>query len=110
MVFEEIPIWVQCHNVPIAFMHEDIIRHVGSQIGRVLEVEAGEEKKCSGRYARIRISLDITKLLNKGFWVQFEKSSEEVCIILIYEKLPNFCFQCGKLGHVQRECDIKEGT
>lgn len=36
-------------------------------------------------------------------------STEKVCIILSYEKLPNFCFICGILGHVQRDCDRQKG-
>lgn len=37
MVFDEMPIWVQCHNVSLAFMHALIMRKIGSNIGRVLK-------------------------------------------------------------------------
>lgn len=29
---------------------------------------------------------------------------DEVCILLRYERLPQFCFQCGCLGHIFRDC------
>lgn len=43
LVFKEMDIWVQCHNVPLAFMHAPIIHSIGERIGRVLEVDSGLE-------------------------------------------------------------------
>lgn len=107
MSFDEMPIWVQCHNVSFAFMQSNILHNIGSKIGKVLEVEAGADGMCAGRYARIRMMIDISKSLQQGIWVQPENSLEEICIILLYERLPNFCFECGKLGHVKRGCEEK---
>lgn len=109
MVFEEIRIWVKCHNVPIAFMHSAIIRNIGMKIGRVLEVDAGDDGHCSGRFAHIRVSLNITQPLQQCIWIQTEQGKEEIFIILVYERLPKFCFNCGKLGHVVRYCNSHVG-
>lgn len=67
IVFDELPIWVQCHNLPLAYMHSSILKNVGARLGKVIEVEAGEDGSCTGKYARIRISFsegseeDLTK-------------------------------------------------
>lgn len=58
MVFDEMPIWFQCHNVPLAFMNVPILRNIGSKHVRVLEVDSGEDGKCTGRYAFISIFKD----------------------------------------------------
>ena len=52
---------------------------------------------------RIRVDLQLDKLLKRGgkvasvegekFWVSFR-----------YERLPTFCFQCGRLGHDEKHC------
>lgn len=100
--------WVQCHNVPLAFMNADIIQTIGDRIGQVLEVESGEDGDCVGKYTRVRVNLDITKPLKQGIWVLPEQSQEKICIILVYERLPNLCFVCGRLGHVLKDCEAKD--
>lgn len=65
MIFDEMSIWVQCHNIPLAFMHAPIIHSIGEHIGRVLEVEVGVEGRCKGKFARIKISLDLSKPLKQ---------------------------------------------
>lgn len=89
-------------------MNVDTIRTIGERIGQVLEVEAGEDGGCVGKYTRVRVSLDITKPLMQGIWVQPEQSQDEICIILVYERLPNFFFVCGRLGHVLKDCGEKD--
>lgn len=32
---------------------------------------------------------------DKNYWVEFQ-----------YERLPDFCFVCSKLGHVQKDCKL----
>lgn len=81
------------------------MRTIGSKIGKVLDIDAGEDGNCSGRFARVRVMLGITKPLKQGIWVQTEAKTEKVCIVLLYERLPNFCFNWGIIGHVQRDCD-----
>lgn len=104
IVFDELPIWVQFHNLPLAYMHATILKNVGSRLGKVLEIEGSEDGSCAGKYARIQVMLDISKPLRQGIWVKQENLSEEICIILLYERLPQFCYLCGCLGHVLRDC------
>lgn len=43
--------------------------------------------------------------LHKCVWVKSGEYQEDICVILTYECLPDFCFACGKIGHVLRDCD-----
>ncbi|XP_073025065.1 uncharacterized protein [Primulina eburnea] len=58
MIFDEIPISVQLHNVPIALMHEDLLLKLGGKIGSVVEIDKGENGACLGRFARIRVRIN----------------------------------------------------
>lgn len=48
VLFEEFYVWVQCHNLPVAFMHPSILRNIGDQIGRVDDIDVGEDGHCLG--------------------------------------------------------------
>lgn len=65
MVFEEIDIWVQLHNIPLAFMHEKLLSKLGQQIGQFVELDRGENGAFPGRFARIRVRINITQPLRK---------------------------------------------
>ncbi|KAL5855042.1 hypothetical protein ACOSQ4_004844 [Xanthoceras sorbifolium] len=44
------------------------------------------------------------KLLMRGLRVMME-DSDELCLALIkYERLPRFCYHCGRIGHLVCEC------
>lgn len=87
-------------------MHPTILLTVGARLGRLLEVDVGEDGSCTGKFARIRVMMDISKPLRQGIWVKQERLEDEICILLRYERLPQFCFQCGCLGHSLRDCSL----
>lgn len=66
--FDELTVWVQLHNLPLAFMHPDIFRNIGEQIGVVVEVDTDEGNKCMEKFARIRITRKLSLPLQKGIW------------------------------------------
>lgn len=104
ITFDVYEVWIQLHNLPLAFLHHDIIHDLGGRLGRVCEVDTNDSGHCVGKFSRVRVSKLWNQPLQKGLWVKEEHESEPHCIILKYVKLPNFCFVCGQLGHVFREC------
>lgn len=63
--FEEISIWMQCHNLPVAFMSRSILEQIGNQIGVIDEIDAGGTGTYLGRFARIRVRININHPLKK---------------------------------------------
>lgn len=86
-------------------MQPAILRSPGEKLGNVIEVEAKDKGNCVGKFGRIRILKNIAEPLLKGLCVSLPNSIEESYIVLIYEKLSNFCYVCGRLGHVSRDCE-----
>ena len=71
-----------------------------------MQMKGGE---CIGQYARVRISIDITQPLKKIIYVEQEGEEDILPIPVVYERLPDFCFCCGRIGYPYKECDKYEG-
>lgn len=78
--------------------NEYVGRCVGAALGRLEEVDVDLGEVECGEYIRIIVALDMTKpllcrkKLNIGLL-------EPVWLSFSYERLHDFCFCCGLLGH-----------
>lgn len=68
----------------------------------MLEVDCSTNALVWGKCLRARVLINVAKPLMRGSIVNFKGSSSKV--IFRYEKLGDFCFICGKLDHVDRDC------
>ena len=107
--FTHAAFWIQIHNVPLACMERDNVQKLGGLLGEVLEVETDDKGECIGLYARVRVSIDITKPLQKMVFLELEDEDDEVELPVLYERLPDFCFCCGIIGHQFKECSAYNG-
>ncbi|KAL5862997.1 hypothetical protein ACOSQ3_000511 [Xanthoceras sorbifolium] len=106
MGFTNVQFWVQLHNVPLVCMTKEIGWALGSKIGRVMDIDVGATGDCLGRFLRVRVVIDITKPLNRYLRVGLSEGDPDTVLLLRYERLTEYCFQCGVVGHVVRECQI----
>ncbi|KAL0367757.1 UNVERIFIED_CONTAM: hypothetical protein Sradi_3665800 [Sesamum radiatum] len=53
---------------------------------------------------RLWVALDISKPLKRFLRLRTEKGEGSV-VSFTYERLPNFCYLCGLLGHIDRNCE-----
>ncbi|XP_006485824.1 uncharacterized protein LOC102613298 [Citrus sinensis] len=95
--------WVQIHNIPIMCMDKEIIQEIGGRIGKVQEVETDDAGECMGSFVRVRIMVNVTRPLPKRLLLKLEDGGQ-ISLRIAYEKLPDFCFCCGLIGHQFREC------
>lgn len=100
--------WVQLHNLPVGCMEQETVRMLGEAIGTIEEIDADEEGECIGKYALVRISIDITQPLKKIIYVE-QEGEEDIPIPVAYERLPDFRFYCGLMGHPYKKCDKYKG-
>ncbi|RYR00403.1 hypothetical protein Ahy_B07g088525 [Arachis hypogaea] len=97
--------WIQVHGIPHDFMEKETGILIGEMLGVLVEAE---EPKTDGvlrrTYLRIRVSINITKALPVGFWLDRE-NLPPLWIFFKYERLPDsYCFNCGILGHEKKTC------
>ncbi|XP_039120330.1 uncharacterized protein LOC120256715 [Dioscorea cayenensis subsp. rotundata] len=95
-------IWIQLHHVPIELWKGEILDVIASHFGRVLKIDEHTLQLSRSKFARICVEIDLDLPLQKGTWVKYGENS--VFIIALYEKLPVFCFSCGRVGHGDSNC------
>ncbi|KAL5740754.1 hypothetical protein ACOSQ2_029934 [Xanthoceras sorbifolium] len=101
--------WIQLHNLPLVCMGKEVGLYLGGKIGKVLEVDTGDGGDCAGKFIRLRVLLEVDKPLKRGLRVALGEGEELTSVLSCYERLPNFCYYCGKIGHMVRECPVKVG-
>ena len=95
--------WVQLHGLPVRRINPEVASILGSSLGKVDPISAGEAHAEGGHAMRIRVSIDITNPLCRGRLTRSEKGCE-AWISFKYERLSNFCYWCGQVTHSDKDC------
>lgn len=104
-------------------MNRDVGYAIGAKLGEVLDVDARADGGATGKYLRFKVRLDIQTLLMRGFTLEEDDREGEMekehnikegdeeenrnWCPFEYEYLPDFCYICGIIGHVDRTCTRK---
>lgn len=102
MEFKHSLFWVQVHGLLLLCMSVGVGGKIGASLGDFIAADVARDGGGWGQSLRLRVRLDITKPLERGraihvggktHWVTFK-----------YEKLPIFCFRCGRILHEAGGC------
>ena len=105
--FSEVEFWVQIYNLPMDLMTQRNAEVIGRKLGRLVKVDDQKIVEGVGRsFLRIRLGIKVDEALMEGFWLPREVKERSWAQIK-YEKLLEFYFACGKLGHLLKNCGEK---
>ncbi|XP_050278122.1 uncharacterized protein LOC126719632 [Quercus robur] len=108
--FSSLPIWIQVHNLPIEYMSKENDEEIGAMVGKVLEVDfTGNGGVCMSKFIRVKIELKIEDPLWSGFFLD-RSTNVDLWIQFKYERVADFCYKCGRLGHLKARCPRTEST
>ncbi|KAL0444637.1 UNVERIFIED_CONTAM: hypothetical protein Slati_2186400 [Sesamum latifolium] len=99
-------IFILVHDLPIGKMNKDIATFIGDQLSKFRDVDMDNSNGLWGTSMRIRMSLDITKPLRRVLKLK-TTMGDELLVPFTYEKLPNLCYLCGRLGHLSKACELQ---
>nr|GMD98183.1 uncharacterized protein LOC109147766 [Ipomoea batatas] len=103
MPFDGAEFWIQLHDLPYGFYSEKAAKAIGNFIGSYVCMDENNSEGWWSTFIRIRVSIDITKPLTSKMRIR-RPGGEWSWISFRYERLPNFCFICGIIGHTEKFC------
>lgn len=71
---------------------------LGGSLGIVEDVDCGSSRTWLGGFLRVWVHIDITKPFRRGIKLKLDAGREVWCPIQ-YERLLDFCYQCGLMRH-----------
>ncbi|KAM2126516.1 hypothetical protein ACFX1R_006525 [Malus domestica] len=92
---QKVLFWIQIRGVPLYFISKDNVRRLAAKIGEFGELE--ETTKARG-FLRVRVAVNTSNPLTTGCWLP-RTNEKESWIEFRYERLQDFCYKCGRIGH-----------
>ncbi|KAJ4846132.1 hypothetical protein Tsubulata_000840 [Turnera subulata] len=96
------PIWVRIYDVPWRARVQQNVLRICRKVGTFVEFDE-DGVKGVGSFIRAMVKVDIDKPLAKEIITQ-KADGSSVRIYFRYKRLPNFCYHCGRLGLLLKDC------
>lgn len=99
---------MQALNIPVSLINQQSATVVGNAIRTFLKTEISSTSQKWRRFIRIQVDIDTLRPLIQT--VPFPCQGRKDLIIEIrYERLSEFCYKCGLLGHKFQSCSANFG-
>lgn len=95
--------WVQIHKIPRALTNLKMAEIIGENLGNFVKADISNFDGTWNAFIRLRVSIEVDKPLRRGVRIK-QPNGESLWLECKYERLPTFCFICGRLGHADKYC------
>lgn len=79
------------------FWDGESLESISASLGRLLKIDDYTSSLSRSEFTRIYVEIDLARPLKQGFWIGDDE--HRVFVVVLYEKLPTFCYICGLVGH-----------
>ncbi|XP_019195633.1 PREDICTED: uncharacterized protein LOC109189296 [Ipomoea nil] len=100
-----VDMWVQLYDLPLGYTSEAVLEQAANFIGSFVKVDDRYPGAPWKTFHRVRVSIPVDKPLKQR--MKLIKRDKTSCWVNFqYERLHNFCFHCGLLGHAYKFCKL----
>ncbi|KAG8379336.1 hypothetical protein BUALT_Bualt07G0077800 [Buddleja alternifolia] len=97
---------IQVSGLPLSQITLEMARFIGDQVGTFIELVSPISESFWQPVMRIKIRYNITKPLRQFITLKSPRG-EVFKADISYERLSNFCYLCGHLGHIDKFCEMR---
>ncbi|KAK4428567.1 hypothetical protein Salat_1156500 [Sesamum alatum] len=99
------PFFVHVNDSPFGQRTVDVVCFIGESLGARLDPDHIAQHIFWFETMRIQVNINASSL--KRALKLCSEQGDEVVVRFSYERLPNFCYLCGKLGHIEQFCELR---
>ncbi|KAL3626525.1 hypothetical protein CASFOL_030074 [Castilleja foliolosa] len=100
----KIKFWIQAIGLPISYTNHDTAKLIGDSIGSFVKADLASSSARWKKALRIQIEVDLFQKLHSAISISVKGKSKIIAEIR-YERLTEFCYHCGLIGHRIIICD-----
>ena len=101
--FNNVSFWVQVYDIPLRYRNKEVAEQICETLG-VIQHPRDPYDWDGGSFIRVRVSIDISLPLCRGRLITMDDNNEH-WVSFKYERLPNLCYWCGRLTHIDKDCE-----
>lgn len=102
---DSIRIWVRILDIPRNWRTEPVVKALCAKLGQFLQADLDVD---GANYVRVGVALPVTKPLERAvaMFAKLKEQKNKVEFEIQYEKLLDFFYTCGYLGHKEKSCGM----
>ncbi|KAL0433562.1 UNVERIFIED_CONTAM: hypothetical protein Slati_2690500 [Sesamum latifolium] len=87
-------------------MNLGVASFIGDSLGKFRDLEMDDSGRTWGSTIHMRVAINVTEPLLRALRV-CTPMGDELVVSFTYERLQNFCYLCGRLGHIHNSCELR---
>ncbi|XP_019158575.1 PREDICTED: uncharacterized protein LOC109155346 [Ipomoea nil] len=100
---DTVDMWIQVYDLPMGYTSKVVLEQVGNFVGTFIRCDDRNVGGPWKTFYRVRVSVPVDKPLKRRMKL-IRRDKSWGWVNLKYERLHNFCFCCGLLGHLDKFC------
>ncbi|KAL0427400.1 UNVERIFIED_CONTAM: hypothetical protein Slati_2914800 [Sesamum latifolium] len=106
VALDDCDFYIHVHDLPLSMMNLGMTTLIGNRLGSFRDLDSDNTGCSWGATMRIQVSLNVHQPLKRALKLR-SPIGKELMIRFTYECLPNFYYLCGRLGHIDKYCEIR---